>query len=519
MKKRVFFENAVILTATGLLLRAAGMLLRVYLAGLIGDEGMGLYQLILTFYNLFITLATAGTSVAATRLAADALARSEKSPAALCRALVLGALAVGAAAGAAQYALAAPAARFWLGDVRAVQSLRILAPSLPFMAVGATLRGFFLARRKVRSASLSQLGEQAVRIALAVLLAPAALARGGAAAACAAIVFGDTVSEVVSCLWVALAWRREQRSFAGHALPPPRLWRAWDGIVVPVTASRGLGSLLVTAENVLVPGCLTAFLGSRTQALAQFGQLKGMALPLLFFPFSFLATLSSLLLPEIAQAHAAGSRARVRALSARTVLLTVLLAVPAGALFTVFADPLGRLLYRSPEVGFYLRVLGPIMPFLYLEGMVDGILKGLGEQLATFRYSLWNSLLRIVLVLALAPRFGMKGFLFVMLGSNLFTSILSLYRLLAVTGLRFDWYRWAAAPLLCAACAFAAEHFVFAPLAARLIGPALPAAALPLLGAAVLLGVYLLFLWLLGLASPRRLAQLCGRGGPAAAAQ
>ena len=48
LKKTTFLKNAVILTATGLVLRAAGMLFRIYVAAQIGDEGMGLYQLIFT---------------------------------------------------------------------------------------------------------------------------------------------------------------------------------------------------------------------------------------------------------------------------------------------------------------------------------------------------------------------------------------------------------------------------------------------------------------------------------------
>ncbi len=51
------------------------------------------------------------------------------------------------------------------------------------------------------------------------------------------------------------------------------------------------------------------------------------------------------------------------------------------------------------------------MPLMYLESMVDGAMKGVGEQKAAFRYSVWDSCLRIVGVLLLLPRFGMTGFL------------------------------------------------------------------------------------------------------------
>ena len=69
-----YLKNAALLTGADVLLRLAGMGLRIYLANALGGEGMGLYQLVLAVYALFVTLATAGVSVAATRLMAEELA-------------------------------------------------------------------------------------------------------------------------------------------------------------------------------------------------------------------------------------------------------------------------------------------------------------------------------------------------------------------------------------------------------------------------------------------------------------
>ena len=149
MKKNGYFFNAAVLTATSLVLRAAGMVFRVVVAGKIGAEGMGLHQLIFTVYQLFITAATAGLSVAATRLVTEELAagRPGTVDSALGRCLALGA-GLGTLAGLAQFAFAAPISRWWLGDMRAAVSLRILAPSLPFMAAAAALRNYTRQRKE-----------------------------------------------------------------------------------------------------------------------------------------------------------------------------------------------------------------------------------------------------------------------------------------------------------------------------------------------------------------------------------
>ncbi len=112
----------------------------------------------------------------------------------------------------------------------------------------------------------------------------------------------------------------------------------------------------------------------------------------------------------------------------------------------MWGRPLAEALYGSAEAGSYLVILGPAMPLMYLESMVDGAMKGVGEQKAVFRYSMWDSCLRIVGVLLLLPRFGMKGFLFVILLSSFYTCTANTGRLLSSCGLRLQLWRWLGAP-------------------------------------------------------------------------
>lgn len=310
MARQSYLKNAAILTGTGLLLRAAGMFFRIYIAARIGAEGMGLYQLIYTVYTMAVTLATAGLSVAATRLSAELLATDDPANvrAAMRRTLALG-LGLGAAAAALLFTEAGLAADWWLEDARAALSLRILAPSLPFMAVSACLRGFFMARRKVGPNSRAQIFEQVVRIGVVALLIDSAVPQG-IGTACAAVVVGNTVSEVASWVYMEWCYRRELRDVPRNAKRPVQgLGRQlWD-IIAPIAANQYMTSVLRTVENVMVPGCLALYTLSRETALSQYGALKGMAMPVIFFPFSFLATLSTLLLPEITEAHVQNRRA------------------------------------------------------------------------------------------------------------------------------------------------------------------------------------------------------------------
>ena len=491
MRGKSYLKNAALLTATGLLLRAAGMMFRVYVAARIGAGGMGLYQLIMTVYGLFVTLATAGLPAVSARVVSGLAARGELTRLRACakRVALLGA-ALGLLGAAALFFGAEIAAGVFVQDARAALPLRILAPSLPFMAVSAVLRGCFLALREVGPNARAQIFEQMMRIGFVALLLTR-VPPGDVALACAAVVLGNTVSEAASWAYMALSWRRRMR-----AAPPGGAAVATRSVLkllVPIAASQYVTSALHTVENILVPSCLTSFLLSRDAALEQYGALKGMALPVLFFPFSFLNTLSTLLMPEITRAHVRGDKERLAALTRRTLRITLSISVLAGGLFTAYAYDIGEILYQSREIGFYISVLGPLMPLMYLESMVDGMLKGMDLQAATFRYTTLDSAVRIALILLLLPRFGMKGFLFVMLTSNLLTSLLNLGALLRATGVRFELLSWAALPALCA---------VSGALAARAAAPllcAVPSRPLGVcLGGAVLSAVYLALMLLGG---------------------
>ena len=413
----------------GFALRALGMVFRVFVAARLGPEGMGLYQLILSVYMVFVSLASAGINVASTRLGAQCLTRG-RGMAPTLRSLAATAAVLGTAAMLAQLALADPLARFALHDSRAELGLCTLAPSLPFMAVSGAVRGCFLAARRVQPNITAQLIEQLVRMAVAVA-GLRALAQWGAGYGCAAVLLGNTVSEGVSC-GVMLVFAARTPEFVprpGAPLHPYTRKELYD-ILWPVEGSRLLASALQAAESSLIPYTLALCTGSRTEAVAQYGSLKGMALPLLFFPFSVLGALSGLLMPEITRAHTKGDTAALRRLIFTMLRLTGAFSLAAGTGFVVLGAPLAQFVYHDAEVGRYVQILGFVAPFMYLESMVDGVLKGLGEQLATFRYSLLDSILRITAIWFVVPKYGMMGFLGVMVVSNLMTFCLNMKRMM-----------------------------------------------------------------------------------------
>ena len=165
--------------------------------------------------------------------------------------------------------------------------------------------------------------------------------------------------------------------------------------------------------------------------------IKGMALPILFFPSTLLNAVSTLLIPEISEAEARNRHGLVRSATRNILKLTSVIAFIFGAIFFVGGRKIGLLIYKSPEVGELLRALSPIVPLMYLDSISDGILKGLDQQAFTF--------------LILLPIFGLRGFIWIMYFSNVLTCFLNVGRLLHVTRVKIRFINEILLPLTSAA--------------------------------------------------------------------
>ncbi len=457
MQKGKFIKNAMVLTVTALILRGIGMVFRVWLSNAVGAEGMGLYQLILSVYMLAATFATSGIATAVTRLIAEELEiGTAKSVRRILLRSVSLTLLIAVLSTAAVFLLSDVIAEYWIKDTRAALSLKILSLSLPFMGISSCIRGYFVAMRRVAVQSSAQIFEQLIRIGV-IMLIIGKFAPYGIGYASAAVLIGDTVAEGLSCLFMFIGYsiskRNIQSAEGGRRSPPYSVTGRIAAISLPITAGRYLTTGLRTIESLLVPQKLAEHSGAYDMSLAAFGNLKGMALPVLFFPGSFLSALSTLLVPEMSGAAASGDKGAIRSAVAKTISITCEAAMIIAGIFAVFSGEIGRLLYSSDEVGVLIACLAPLVPLMYLESVTDGILKGLDQQNAVFRYNVIDSAVRIALIYAVVPLFGMAGFLTVMAVSNVMTSVLCIGRLLRCAEMGFDWKNWVIRPIAVSAVA------------------------------------------------------------------
>ena len=82
-----------------------------------------------------------------------------------------------------------------------------------------------------------------------------------------------------------------------------------------------------------MPRNLAKYPFSGDNSLSQFGMIKGMALPVLFFPSALLGSISTLLIPEMSEASARGRAALVSAATRNILKLTAVMSFIFAAIF------------------------------------------------------------------------------------------------------------------------------------------------------------------------------------------
>lgn len=224
-------------------------------------------------------------------------------------------------------------------------------------------------------------------------------------------------------------------------------------LALPLMGSRLILNILQSLEAIFIPNRLTVWGLSGPEALSVYGILTGMALPFILFPSAITNSLAVMLLPSVAEAQAAGDGARIRRSVETAVRYSLYMGILCVGIFTVFGNPLGRIVFHSPDAGSFIVTLAWLCPFMYLATTMGSILNGLGETKTTFTLNAVSMLLRLAFAVFLIPIFGIAACLWGMLISEMLLALLCALALKRRIHFSINAASSIAKPILCLAAA------------------------------------------------------------------
>ncbi len=428
-KKHTLITGTLLLTATGLSTRVLGFFYRIFLSRTIGAEGLGIYNMVHPVYGICFALCAGSIQTAISRFVAANVQKSRQ----IFRTGLVISLSLGLGLAALIIRFAVPLAHYVLMEDRCASLLPFMAVSVPFSAIHACVNGYYYGVQKTRVPAASQIAEQTVRIAAVFLIADI-LTESGRSVTVELAVIGHLIGELAACLFSVFCFCLFTPKDSGKEAVPTRSFASsfretaspLMALALPLMGNRLVLNLLSSAEAIWIPGSLSAYGLSSTEALSIYGVLTGMAMPFILFPSALINSMAVLLLPTVAEAQAGGNDTRIAQTISMSLRYSLYMGILCIGIFTLFGAELGIGVFKDSSAGLFMQILAWLCPFLYLATTMGSILNGLGKTTTTFIQNIAALLLRLAFVLFGIPRFGIMAYLWGMLASELLLAFLHL---------------------------------------------------------------------------------------------
>jgi len=450
ISKDAVLYDAARLTASNFILQLLGFGYRIFLGRETTAEGMGVYQLVFPFYSIIISVALSGLCVAASRLSAERMALHEGGQIRrIVRACIGIFLIMFALVAAFTLLFSHWIAADLLGDMRVRRALILILPCLFFTGFENIFKSAFYGRKDIAPTMVSEILELALRFGCVYVLFHVLKPEEPGFMA-AVIVAGMVISEVFSSSLLAILYNKRMPPAGGKSEFKPL--SAVLAVALPISTAGLINNLLNSVNTVLVPKRLMAAGMSREAAMASFGTLFGLSMPLIFIPSVFIGALCTVVLPRVTEGFSREAMDAVRRKTAKALHATGLLVFPCVGIITALGEGVFELIYNRTGVVTYIVPLSLASIFAYYQAVTATALHGVGMQRQASISAALSGVIQLAFTWFLTGdnHFGLYGFILGEAVSAFIAVIMNVVWLKRKISLRIQWVNWLVLPGLSA---------------------------------------------------------------------
>lgn len=276
-----------------IVVKAIGLVGKVFMTRLVGAEGMGLYQLAYSFYSLILMIISGGLPTALAMFTAKHTARGWR----LFKICSIFLILTGLACSVLTFWLSKPVANL-LGYPQLDVVIRCLSPAILVVPLLGLLRGYLQGLERYTAIALSEIIEQTARIGILMWLVPLFI-QSGIEFAVGGAVLGTFTGGLLAFAMLS-AFFMYNRPPA--ALAPPSS-RTDLPLVVQASFAIALTRLLIPASDfidaIIIPQRLQVAGVSSKEAAEMFGIVTGIALVVAYMPTLITGSLTHTLTMKI----------------------------------------------------------------------------------------------------------------------------------------------------------------------------------------------------------------------------
>ena len=431
---KLFIFNTLILLMSSIILQIIGMFFNIYISNTIGEEAVGVFSLVMSVYLFGITLASAGINISATRVVAEELAcNNEIGAKKAAKRCIFFSLVFGICASLIFFIYSDFIVEKCLHNRISKNVIYLICIALPSISMSSAVNGYFTAVRRVYKNAIAKFFEEFVKIICTAFLLKSFMP-DGIDYACYSLILADVISEVLSFVYLYILYIFDKRKgllesrFRDIDSYNKRILR----ITIPVAITSYLRSGLSTLKQLIIPSSLQKSGMNSSNSLIAYGIVNGMAMPIIMFPVILVTSFSGLLVPEFSRFHIEKNYKKIRNISSIVLIGTFIFSIIIAILVFAFANNLSVVLYNKIEIAKYLRILSPLIIIMYLDIVIDSILKGLDAQVSVMAINVFDCIVSIGFIYFLVPILGFSGYIISIFISEIIDFTLSGYKLLKI---------------------------------------------------------------------------------------
>lgn len=418
--KTNIYKSAAQVTVFSTIEKCLSFIYRIILTRIIGAEGIGIYQICLTVFAVFLTAASSGVPITVSRLMAKSGASGDtQGKHAAVTAGIVSTLIITIPIAIILF-FGRSAFGFLFSDDRCMNIFIILLPGLVLTSVYSVIRGSFWGNKQFVPYSVIELLEDALMVVAGVWLVwGVSDPVDGARLAIIAVLISYVFSFCVSLFWY---FRKGGRM----ANPKPQLKPLFSA-AAPITAMRTSTSLLNSAVAVILPLLLVNVCGyTNSEALALYGIVLGMAVPLIYSPNALIGSIAVVVAPELSENYYKKRDDAVRYDIEKTIKAAVFIAALLVPVLFVLGSALSVFLYDSELCGKIVTISSFMILPTCITMITNTVLNSMNCEKRTLVYFFIGAAVMLICLLFLTRYMGVYAYVLGISLSQIICAVLNL---------------------------------------------------------------------------------------------
>jgi stage V sporulation protein B len=443
MRKQSLLKGTLILGVAGILAKAMGIFFRQPLIMLMGDKGIGYYQMSYPLYTFFIAVAS-GIPIAVSKMVAERNAAGDKAGTVhvLRTALIL-MIILGGGFSAFLLIFSRQLLELFKWHENSYYALVAISLAPIIVSILNSIRGFFQGVQNMYPTAVSQVIEQLGRVCIGVGLAYILMPRGIQYAAGGAA-FGATAGALLACIYIIFKYLRVRHEFSSIKMKRnSSIMGKLLRLAVPVSLGAATSSIMGLLDSLIVPSRLLEAGLDSVQVATVFGQLTGKAMVLVSVPLTLSMALSTSIVPTISDANVLGKRDEVIYKVYTAIRISWVIALPCFMGLYFMAGPILGLIFPGHADGYkILQVLCLTIPFIITSQTSTSMLQAIGKIYGPVINLGLGCLTKVIITysLVVVPEINVFGAAIGSIGGFMIASVLNFRLLKKTLKIRLNYY-------------------------------------------------------------------------------